>query len=514
MTLLDSLLIAAVFTCLVLTLRRKAGKDRRGLPLPPGPRPLPVIGNVFSIPSKNMAEEFRELNREYGDVVYLEAFGKSMVVLGTHQAALDLLEKRSAKYSGREPSAMAQLAAWDWAFSSMAYGTLWRRSRKAFHECFGPAVTGQYRPVQLDTTHRFLLRLLQSPRDFAGHTRYVIGGTTIRLAYGIDIDDERTPYLAIATAAMATFGETFVPGKYLVETFPILRFLPAWFPGARFKRKAAAWKVLVDRLRNTPWDASMSRFSDGIAAPSFARSMMERTTGLDGKSLQEEIALAKDTAAAAYAGGTDTMYCTAITFFLAMAKHTDVQRRAQAELDSVVGQNRLPDFDDWASLPYLSAVLQECVRWGVVLPLGLAHRSDEADEYRGYHIPKGTVIVHNAWAYTRDEQYYPEPEEFKPERYLKDGVINPGVLDPGDIAFGYGRRVCPGRDFGMAALSALAASVLHTFNISPPLDAHGKPLLPLERKVSDGGALAVPEPFGCTIRPRSAEAEALILAAN
>lgn len=81
------------------------------------------------------------------------------------------------------------------------------------------------------------------------------------------------------------------------------------------------------------------------------------------------------------------------SFFLAMVLYPDVQKKAQAELDAVVGLNRLPGFEDLNSLPYVSALIKECTRWKMVSPLGVPHYTTENDEYRGYHIAKGTVVI-------------------------------------------------------------------------------------------------------------------------
>lgn len=92
------------------------------------------------------------------------------------------------------------------------------------------------------------------------------GSSIMRISYGIDVDKEKVPYLTIAEDAMQTFSDAFVPGKYLVETFPLLRFLPSWFPGAKFKREGTAWTPIVSRLRDTPWDATVAAMvrSDSI----------------------------------------------------------------------------------------------------------------------------------------------------------------------------------------------------------------------------------------------------------
>ncbi len=146
-------------------------------------------------------------------------------------------------------------------------------------------------------------------------------------------------------------------------------------------------------------------------------------------------------------------------FFAAMATYPEIQTRAQAELDTIVGPHRLPTIEDEKLLPYVSALVKECLRWKVVTPLGVAHRSMEEDEYKGYRIPKGSVVVSNIWyvlsvsnnemmlteatqrrAYSRDLKHYADPEEFRPERFLKDGQLDHSVLDPSLMAFGYGRR--------------------------------------------------------------------------
>ena len=84
-------------------------------------------------------------------------------------------------------------------------------------------------------------------------------------------------------------------------------------------------------------------------------------------------------------------------FFLAMAINPEVQRRAQEELDNIVGKTRLPTFDDMQSLPYIRAIVKECLRWAPSSPLAIPHLSLEDDVYKGYFIPKGTVLLTNIW---------------------------------------------------------------------------------------------------------------------
>lgn len=80
-----------------------------------------------------------------------------------------------------------------------------------------------------------------------------------------------------------------------------------------------------------------------------------------------------------------------------MMNHPEVQKRAQAELDRVVGSDRLPVFSDRAQLPFIECIIWECLRWRVPVPMSLPHYVEEEDEYCGYRIPKGATVLPNVW---------------------------------------------------------------------------------------------------------------------
>ncbi|KAG2132215.1 cytochrome P450, partial [Suillus cothurnatus] len=154
-----------------------------------------------------------------------------------------------------------------------------------------------------------------------------------------------------------------------------------------------------------------------------------------------------------------------MTFALAMVLYPDVQRRAQGEIDSVVGRDRLPTFEDRASLPYVESVLRETLRWCPIAPLGVPHATSSDDTYDGYFIPKGTAVISNIWAMSRDEKRYPSASSFIPERFLDDNNV---LTDdnPARYVFGFGRRACPGRHAADASVWSAIATVLATMEFS------------------------------------------------
>ncbi|KAL4262069.1 cytochrome P450 family protein [Pleurotus pulmonarius] len=129
------------------------------------------------------------------------------------------------------------------------------------------------------------------------------------------------------------------------------------------------------------------------------------------------------------------------------------------------------------------------------------------DEYKGYFLPKGSTVFANIWAHLRDEKYYPDPDTFNPERFLKDGEIDPKTLDPMPN-FGVGRRMCAGRFFAMDSLSISMASTLFCFNITKAKDVEGRDI-ESEIQWTSGFSRQI-IPFECSITPRSLEAVKLI----
>jgi len=184
-------------------------------------------------------------------------------------------------------------------------------------------------------------------------------------------------------------------------------------------------------------------------------------------------------------------------FFLAMALNAHVMRKAQDELDRVLGGERLPDFSDQENLPYISAITKELLRWGCPVPIGIPKRVVEDDTYNGYFIPAGATIIENIWAIFQDESIYPAPQIYDPERYLKDGKLDPCVKDPEERIFGSGRRICPGRYFAMRTLFINIACILTIFDIEAPIGEK------LEARFNQENIIRKSTPFKCMIRPRS-----------
>jgi len=248
---------------------------------------------------------------------------------------------------------------------------------------------------------------------------------------------------------------------------------------------------------------------NGTALPSLALENLQEVDdlGLSGPDRDKAEEMIAGALGSIYAAGADTTVAAMKSLFVAMLLYPDVQKKAQNEIDSVIGRDQLPTFDDRPRLPFIDAVCKEVLRWRPVAPIAMPHAATKDDVYAGFFIPKGSLIVGNSWAILHDSALYPEPDVFKPERFLNsDGTLrdDPILLS----AFGFGKRICPGRHIVDAALFISVASLFSVFNIERGRGDGGG--------VSDytytGAIISCPNPFPCSFIPRDEKARELILA--
>ncbi|TFK35243.1 cytochrome P450 [Crucibulum laeve] len=497
--------ILGIIVLLLISLSRRKPSP---LPLPPGPKKRPIIGNLLDLPTSYEWETYARWGKEYDShILHLYAAGKDIVVINSATIANDLFNKKSSSYSSRPQFTMtSELLGWRWLISAMPYGEAWKERRKLFQKHF-PASDGSiHKPRSMEFVRRLLPHLGDTQESIQELTRHTVGGIVLSIAYGIDIKPSDDPYISLAEQAIAGVIECSVPGAFLVDFIPALRYVPEWVPGAGFKTKAKRWRGLQERFHDEPFEVTKDRWANGIARPSFVEACLNSLEDGDNKKHREEVI--KDTAGMFFAGGADTTVSALHSFLLAMLAYPEIQSKAQAELDQIVGTDRLPEFYDEERLPYLSAVLKETLRWRPVTPIAVPHLAAEDDIYEGYFIPKNTIMIGNVWAMLYDENDYPNPEVFNPERFLKDGKLNPEVRDPIEVAFGFGRRECPGKHIALSTLWITAASILSVFKITKAKNEDGSIIEPDMRYQS--ALVCHPQPFTCDIKPRSESAAQLI----
>ncbi|KAL5520726.1 hypothetical protein ACEPAF_2728 [Sanghuangporus sanghuang] len=499
---------AAIVVALICIRSFLSWRKRRAnsYPLPPGPKGLPIIGNVLDMPQENEWESVRQWGMKYGNITYIKKFGTGYLFLNSYEDAITLLEKRGGMYSSRPQITMLDLEGWsDWFTAVMPYGDKLRKARQLFNKTFQRSAAKDYYVVQIQSAHNLLLKLLEDPDKFRSHIRYAAAEAIIKIAYGYEIT-ENDPDVEIIDNGIRTIVDAMA--FHLVNALPVLRYIPSWFPGVYFHKKAKEGYKAAIIMCNEPHDRAKTKMADGTATPSMLSKLLEMYGHTDENESNE--AFIAQSVAVAFGAGGDTIVSVLLTFILAMVLYPDAMRKGQEEVDRVVGKNNLPTFEDRPKLPYVEAICIECLRWQTVSPLGLAHLAEKDDVFKGYFIPAGTIVYGNVWAMLRDSKRYPEADKFIPDRWLPAyGEERP--LESNKMAFGFGRRnirICPGRFFAENSIYIGIASILAMFNIQKAINDCGIPIIPLEEYTST--LARHPKPFKCNITPRSEVAAAVV----
>ncbi|CAJ0547332.1 Ff.00g040860.m01.CDS01 [Fusarium sp. VM40] len=463
------ILAGVVFT--ILYLRTRPRKN-----LPPGPKPLPVLGNIRDMPDGTTPEyqhwiKFKDL---YGPISHVSVFGQSLIILHDRDAANAILEKTSTKTSGRAQFIFGnEMCGYNQILSFKPYDKSFKQHRKLVHQQLGTkAAASRFRDVQDVESRRLLFRILENPDKLTSHIKTEASAIILKITYGYNVKPhEADPLALLIEQMMHNFSFAFIPMSWAVDLLPILRYFPDSLPGMSFKRIARDWNANMRMVVEVPYGFVRKQMAKQSHRPSYVSSLIKQyDSALDTES---ETAI-KQTAAVMYAGGADTTVSSIRGFILAMLLFPDVQRKAQQEIDSVVGSDRLPNFEDRDNLPYVDALIKETLRWIPVAPMGVPHTADEDIYYKDFVIPKGASFLPATWWFLHDPAIYRDPSSFDPDRYLEPR----NEPHPNFASFGFGRRVCPGRFLAEESLFISISRLLASFDIKKAVDGRGNEIEP------------------------------------
>jgi cytochrome P450 len=478
--------------------------------MPPGPTPIPFLGNRLQLPKSKPWIQFQEWSKMYGPIFTIWIGRKPTIVISDPNIAAELMEKRSAKYSSRPRMVAMGEILWDGAsILVQPYGKEWSVRRKLLHQALTPKALRLYKPVQEAEASRLCWQLLQSPDNWEKLLERFTSSIVFCVAYGHRIDSLNADVIHQRFKFMHVAASLNVPGKYLVESFPILKHVPdvvaPWKADikAHGREEAAANMALVDTVRA---DIARAKSTGDDIPDSLCKLLLELRE-------KEHIPLSdRDFSyipASLFGAGSDTTASTLCTAFLALVTHPETLYAAHHELDTVIGPTRTPTFDDEEKLPYIRALVKEVLRWRPVAVLGgTPHASTEDDRYERYYIPSGTTVLGNSWAINLNEEYYPNPHHFDPRRFLDEALAQrpkaptplsgkPHPSKSGHSSFGWGRRICPGANLAENSLYIALAKILWA------LDVTAKEQVVYDTFAYTEGFNIRPQKFECEIRVRS-----------
>ncbi|KAG5195498.1 hypothetical protein R6Z07F_019075 [Ovis aries] len=458
-----ALLLLALLALLALwgLLRARAGTPAPAPRWPPGPRPLPLVGNLHLLRGAQQDEALMQLSKQYGPVFTVHLGHQKTVVLTGYEAVKEALVGTRQELAGRPPIAIFQLINRGGGifFSS---GPRWRAARQLTVRALHSLGVGRA-PVADKVLQE--LRCLTAQLDSYGGRpfplavlRWAPSNITFALLFGQRFDYRDPVFrslLGLVDDVMVLLGK---PSVQLFNLYPRLgALLQLHRPVLRkIEEVRAILRALLEaRRRRTPPRGPEQSYLDAL---------IQQGQGKDPEGLFTEanvVACVLDMVMA----GTETTAATLQWAALLMGKHPRVQSRVQEELDRALGPARLPRPEDVHALPYTNAVLHEVQRFITLLPH--APRCTVANTQLGpYLLPKGTPVLALLNSVLLDETQWETPRHFNPGHFLDaDGRF---VKRPAFLPFSAGRRVCVGESLARSELFLLFAGLLQRYRLLPP----------------------------------------------
>ncbi|KAE9405427.1 cytochrome P450 [Gymnopus androsaceus JB14] len=496
--------IALIGTCVLAYIISKRVRASTSLPLPPGPPADSIWGNTFE-PSF-CYRRFELWTQEYGPVFSLRQGipglgGNRTIIVGRHQAAVEIMEKHGADLVDRPTSiAAGETLSGNMRILLIRSGERFKKLRKALQSRLQPKIVVSYHPVQTQTARQHMLDIIDEhntksseTRSFTStrhqdHARRYAATVVMALAYGEVPLGYEDPAIQALNRCLTRIGYNMRPGAWKVDVFPFLKYVPGYLNELKIghKEELGLFKGQLQGVRER-----MGREEEVPAC--FGKYLIEQQPSL-GLS-DDEIAYL---AGSMFGAGSDTTASAISIALMAATCYPESQNLIQDELDSVIGRGRPPTFSDQDSLPKTMAFIYETYRWRPVSAGGFPHRAMKDIVWQNYLIPKGSTVIGNVWSVGRDPGIFPDPERFDPRRWIEIDKEGGAKLrdDLKSYPFGYGRRVCPGQHMATGSIFLNLALVLWAFNLTP--DAKN----PIDTYAFTESANAQPLPFNIVFTPR------------
>ncbi|KAG6657465.1 cytochrome P450 71AU50-like [Carya illinoinensis] len=460
---------------------RRMNKTKK---LPPGPRGLPIFGNLHMF-GEFPHQDLHRLAQKYGPIMHLRLGFVPTIVASSPQAAELFLKAHDQVFASRPPSEFAKHVSYGQkSLSFSSYGPYWRNIRKMCTlELLSNLKINSFRSMRKEELG-LLVKFIEKAAsdcivvDLSTKISSLSADMSCRMLFGKKYMDKYFDERG--------FKAVFQEGMYLVATPNLGDYLPYIglldLQGLTRRMKAVSKifddffeKIIDDHVRSND-ENKIKDFVD----------VMLNFMGPEDSEYHIERSNIKAIILDMLAGSMDTT-ATAIEWAISeVIKHPRVMTKLQKELEDVVGLERMVDELDLDKLEYLDMVVKETMRLHPVAPLLLPHEATEDITIQGFHIPKKSRLLVNVWAIGRDPSVWIDAEKFFPERFVGSSIDLQG-RDFQLLPFGSGRRGCPGLQLGLTGVRLVVAQLVHCFDWELPNN-----MLPTELDMTEEFGLTVP----------------------
>ncbi|XP_073082564.1 cytochrome P450 2A13 [Manis javanica] len=462
----SGLLLVALLACLTVLVLMSAWRQRKVWgKLPPGPTPLPFIGNYLQLNTEQMYNSLMKISERYGPVFTVHLGPRRIVVLCGHEAVKEALVDQAEEFSGR-----GEQATFDWLFKG--YGVAFSNGERAKQlrrfsittlRDFGVGKRGIEERIQEEAG--FLVEALRGTRGaFIDPTFFLsrtVSNVISSIVFGDRFDYEDKEFLSLLRMMLGSFQFTATSRGQLYEMFySVMNHLPGPQHQA-FKELLGLEDFVTKKVEEN------QRTLDPNSPRHFIDSFLIRMRE-EGKNSNAEFNLKNLvlTTLNLFFAGTETVSTTLRYGFLLLMKHPDVEAKVHEEIDRVIGKNRQAKFEDRAEMPYTDAVIHEIQRFGDMIPMGLARRVTKDTKFRDFFLPKGTEVFPMLGSVLRDPKFFSNPQEFKPQHFLDEK----GQFKKSDafVPFSIGKRNCFGEGLARMELFLFLTTIMQNFRFKSP----------------------------------------------
>ncbi|OQU90943.1 hypothetical protein SORBI_3001G082400 [Sorghum bicolor] len=467
--------------------------------LPPSPPAVPFLGHLHLVKTP-FHEALAGLAARHGPVFSMRMGSRGAVVVSSPECAKECFTEHDVAFANRPRFATQELVSFGGAaLATASYGPYWRNLRRvaavqllSAHRvaCMSSVISAEVRAMVRRMSRAALKRrLFEVSLSVLMETIAQTKTSRTEADADTDMSPEAHEFKQIVDEIVPHLGTA-----NLWDYLPVLQ----WFDVFGVRNKIMAAVSRRDAFLRRLIDAERRRMDDG--GDSDKKSMIAVLLSLQ----KSEPELYTDTMIMALCGnlfgaGTETTSSTTEWAMSLLLNHPEALKKAQAEIDAVVGNSRLITAEDVPRLGYLQCVINETLRMYPAAPLLLPHESAADCKVGGYDVPRGTLLIVNAYAIHRDPAVWEDPAEFRPERF-EDGKAEGRLLMP----FGMGRRKCPGETLALRTVGLVLGTLIQCIDWDR-VDG-------LEIDMTAGGGLTMPRavPLEATCKPRAAMRDVLM----
>uniref|UniRef100_A0A8D0AYX4 Cytochrome P450 n=1 Tax=Salvator merianae TaxID=96440 RepID=A0A8D0AYX4_SALMN len=487
-----TILLVVYLSCLlVISAMKKTAQRGR---LPPGPIPLPLVGNFLQINSAQTYKSLAKLSKKYGSVFTVYLGNRPVVVLFGHEAVKEALIDRAEEFSGRKTPPTLERT-FEGHGVVFANGERWKQLRRfslTVLRSFGMGKKTIEERIQEEA--QFLLEEFQKtnekPFDPTFFLSCAVSNVICSIVFGNRFDYEDRDFLALMAMMNNSFREISTAWSQFYDMYA--SFLK-YFPGPHTK----IYDILEDmrvyiakRIKKNQETLDPSTPRDFIDC--FLIQMEKEKDNPESEFNTKNLEL---TTLNVFFAGTETVSSTLRYGFLLLMKYPEVQAKMHEEIDRVIGHSRVPNIEDRPRMPYVDAVIHEVQRVSDLLPMNVPHAVTRDTEFRGYLIPKGTEVYPLLSSVLHDPSRFKNPYDFSPRNFLDEN----GRFKKNDafVPFSSGKRICLGEALARMELFLFFTSILQRFQLKPMVDPKDIDITPQE-----SGFANIPPLYQLRIIPR------------